>query len=87
MDEHIGEDESFRVYQGAPMAIHAPQAWDEDYTVAGVRVAALIIEENGGSMHPAQIEAVLKQSADDLGKPGKDDFYGHGLVNAYKAVT
>ena len=53
--------------------------------VAGV--AALIIEKNGGSMHPSQVEAILRQSADDLGKPGKDDFYGHGRVNAFKAVT
>lgn len=52
--------------------------------VAGV--AALIIEKNGGSMHPAQVKAVLRQSADDLGKPGKDDYYGHGRINAYKAV-
>jgi subtilisin family serine protease len=52
--------------------------------VAGV--AALIIEKNGGSMHPAQVEAALRQSADDLGKPGNDDFYGRGFVNALRAV-
>jgi subtilisin family serine protease len=52
--------------------------------VAGV--AALIIGQNGGSLHPAQVESVLKQSADDLGKPGNDDYYGKGRVNAYKAV-
>lgn len=45
-------------------------------------VAALIIGENGGSMHPAQVEAALRASADDLGKSGKDDFYGNGRVNA-----
>jgi len=49
-------------------------------------VAALIIGKNGGSMKPAHVEAVLRASADDLGKPGKDAFYGHGRVNAYKAV-
>jgi hypothetical protein len=49
-------------------------------------VAALIIGQNGGSLHPAQVESVLKQSADDLGKPGNDDYYGKGRVNAYKAV-
>jgi subtilisin family serine protease len=49
-------------------------------------VAALIIGQNGGSLNPAQVESVLKQSADDLGKPGKDDYYGMGRVNAYKAV-
>lgn len=53
-------------------------------TVAGV--AALIIGKHGGSMHPAQVRAKLRQSADDLGKPGKDDYYGHGRVNAYAAV-
>jgi hypothetical protein len=29
----------------------------------------------------------LIQTADDLGKPGNDDFYGKGRINAYKAVT
>ncbi len=50
-------------------------------------VAAIIIGKNGGSMKPAQVEAALRASADDLGKPGNDDFYGAGRVNAYKAVT
>ena len=49
-------------------------------------VAALVISENGGSMHPAQVAAALKGSADDLGQPGKDDVYGHGRVNAAAAV-
>jgi len=46
-------------------------------------VAALIIGANGGPMHPAQVEAALRASADDLGQPGKDAFYGHGRVNAF----
>jgi subtilisin family serine protease len=49
-------------------------------------VAALIIEKNGGSMSPAQVKAALLHSADDLGKPGNDDFYGRGFVNAARAV-
>lgn len=49
-------------------------------------VAALIIGKNGGDMSPAQVKAALKASSDDLGKPGKDPFYGSGRVNAYKAV-
>lgn len=51
--------------------------------VAGV--AALIVGKNG-PMHPAQLEAALRASADDLGKPGNDDFYGAGRVNAGRAV-
>jgi lantibiotic leader peptide-processing serine protease len=49
-------------------------------------VAALIIGKNGGSMHPAQVEAALLASADDLGKPGKDAIDGHGRVNALKTI-
>lgn len=49
-------------------------------------VAALVIGKNGGSMHPSQVKAILKQSADDLGKPGMDNYYGCGRINAYNAV-
>jgi lantibiotic leader peptide-processing serine protease len=52
--------------------------------VAGV--AALAIQAHGGGLTPAQIRAILQQSADDLGKPGNDDFYGAGRVNALRAV-
>lgn len=51
-----------------------------------VGVAALIISKNGGPMDPAQVEAALRKSSDDLGKPGNDDFYGKGFVDALKAV-
>lgn len=43
-------------------------------------VAALIISENGGSMKPTHVEQQIKRRAVDLGKPGKDDYFGHGLV-------
>ncbi len=49
-------------------------------------VAALIVEKNGGDMNPAHIERELRLSADDLGKPGQDPYYGHGRVNAAQAV-
>ncbi len=51
--------------------------------VAGV--AALVVGKNG-PMQPAQLEAILRKSADDLGKPGNDDYYGGGRVNAWRAV-
>ncbi|RDV16822.1 peptidase S8 and S53 subtilisin kexin sedolisin [Pontibacter diazotrophicus] len=50
-------------------------------------VAALIIGQNGGKMHPKQVEAAMRASADDLGKTGRDPYYGYGRVNAFKAVT
>ncbi|TMG81059.1 MAG: peptidase S8 and S53 subtilisin kexin sedolisin, partial [Betaproteobacteria bacterium] len=48
-------------------------------------VAALIVGKYG-PIGAAQVEAILRQSADDLGKPGQDDFYGKGRVNAFRAV-
>src|SRR6266699_3359037 len=54
-------------------------------TPAAAAVAALIIEKYG-RIGPAGVEAVLRHSADDLGKPGNDDFYGLGRVNAFRAV-
>jgi subtilisin family serine protease len=53
--------------------------------VAGV--AALIIGKHGSPMAPAQVLSVLRASADDLGKPGRDPYYGYGRVNALRAVT
>lgn len=45
-------------------------------------VAAIVIARNGGQMHPSQVETALRRSADDLGEPGRDPYYGHGRVNA-----
>src|SRR5262249_8622974 len=53
--------------------------------VAGA--AALVIEAAGGQMDPDEVFGILKQSADDLGEPGKDAFFGHGRVNAAAAVA
>lgn len=54
---------------------------------AAAGVAALIIERNGGQMNPGAVRAALQASAIDHGKPGKDEFYGHGWVSALRAVT
>lgn len=45
-------------------------------------VAALIIGENGGSMHPSQVKAEMQRRADDLGQPGNDPVYGAGRVSS-----
>ncbi len=52
--------------------------------VAGV--AGLIFSYNP-TMTPAQVEQLLKNTASDLGSPGKDDYYGFGLVNALAAIN
>lgn len=50
-------------------------------------VAALIVGKHGGDLAPAEVERILRASADDLGKAGKDAVHGFGRVNAAKAVA
>ncbi|MFV1959489.1 MAG: S8 family serine peptidase, partial [Planctomycetota bacterium] len=51
--------------------------------VAGV--AALVLSLDS-TLTPAQLRSVLTRTADDLGASGRDDVFGYGLVNAYRAV-
>ncbi|KAF1723001.1 S8 family serine peptidase [Pseudoxanthomonas wuyuanensis] len=49
-------------------------------------VAALIIGKHGGELAPSEVARILRASADDLCKPGNDETFGAGHVNARKAV-
>jgi lantibiotic leader peptide-processing serine protease len=53
--------------------------------VAGV--AALIDGAAGGGLGAGQLRTRLERAADDLGALGIDPFYGHGRVNALRAVS
>jgi len=68
--------------------------WDDSYTfmsgtsmatphVAGV--AALILSQYP-NMTRDQLRIQLRYTADDLGRPGFDYYYGYGRINAQKAV-
>ncbi len=75
-DDSQGAPEfAYSFLQGTSMA--APH-------VAGV--AGLMLAANP-ALTPAQVESILISTASDLGAPGKDDLYGHGLVDAFRAVT
>lgn len=52
--------------------------------VAGV--AALLKSKFGATATPAWIKTRLQESAHDKGDSGRDDLYGYGLVDAYKAL-
>ncbi len=55
-------------------------------TPATAGVAALILGNNPG-MSVGALKTALYQSADDEGKVGNDEFYGHGFVNAANACA
>jgi lantibiotic leader peptide-processing serine protease len=46
--------------------------------------AALVVEDVGRS--PAQVRVRLEQTADDLGQPGTDPYYGKGRINVARAL-
>ena len=45
-----------------------------------------IVSENR-SLDPARVQQIMEQTATDLGAPGKDSFYGSGLINPRAAVA
>ncbi len=49
-------------------------------------VAALLIAY-GNAVTPAEVRVVLQETAEDLGDTGWDDTYGHGLIDAYAALS
>jgi len=51
--------------------------------VAGL--AALILSLNQ-ALVPSQVRDIIQQTADDKGATGRDDYYGYGRINAYKAL-
>jgi len=53
--------------------------------VAGV--AALIFSAAHYNITPTEVSNILFDSAQDLGSPGRDDTFGHGLVDAYAALN
>jgi subtilisin family serine protease len=76
VDDTANPDEFVYVfYQGTSMA--SPH-------VAGV--AALVLAANP-ALTPDQVETTLTSTATDLGAAGRDNQFGHGLVNAFAAVT
>ena len=64
-------------------------SWSQGTSMASPAVAgvvALMMEASGGTMEPGLVKNRLTETATDLGRPGKDEYYGQGYVNAAKAI-
>ena len=51
-----------------------------------VSAAAALVLSLRCDLGPDAVASILFQTADDLGTPGWDQYFGYGLVNAYRAV-
>ncbi|MEL7254849.1 MAG: S8 family serine peptidase [Pseudomonadota bacterium] len=71
----LGQSSGFRTSSGTSMA-----------TAYISGIASLILSANPGA-DGATVRSLLENSATDLGAPGKDGIYGHGLPNAAVAIT
>jgi lantibiotic leader peptide-processing serine protease len=58
-------------------------------SMASPKVAGIagIIKAAHPEYSPAQVKAVIQQTALDMGKPGSDDRFGSGEANAFQAVS
>jgi serine protease len=72
-DEVAGQP-NFKFYQGTSMA--SPH-------VAGLAALCLAVNPN---LSVSQLENLLISTVTDIGEPGRDDLFGHGLINAAAAV-
>ena len=48
-------------------------------------LAALLVSQ--GITQPAAVKAAIESSAEDLGAPGRDDVFGHGLIRPAEALA
>jgi len=83
---------SYCISAYTPLNAWAPGAgwvWSIGTSMAAPKVsgvAALIYAQNPG-ISVSQVKNILSQTAEPLVKQGFDSMFGHGIVNAYRALT
>lgn len=62
--------------------------WSAGTSMAAPHASAAIALLYGKhkNMNPVLVELILRTSSNDYGKPGKDAYFGHGQINAGRAV-
>jgi subtilisin family serine protease len=74
------------IYSTLPDAAYG-MMWGTSMAAPHVAGAAALLAGRPRFDSPALIREALQASALDLGEPGRDPFFGHGLVQVYDALT
>jgi serine protease len=76
------------VNNGAVTADTQTYAFNQGTSMAAPHVAgvAALIKATDLSLTADEIRSIIEDNAIDLGSLGRDDYYGHGLINAYASV-
>lgn len=62
--------------------------WTQGTSMAAPHVSASVaLLYSAGITDPVEIQRLLRETADDLGSPGPDSFYGAGLLNIKRALA
>ncbi|NPD88959.1 MAG: S8 family serine peptidase [Asgard group archaeon] len=60
--------------------------WGTSYACPQVAAVVALMKSLNNSLSVSEIRNILRKSATDIGDPGKDIYFGYGLLNATKAV-
>ena len=60
--------------------------WGTSMAAPHVAGAAVLVEAAKGNSNPGYLQAHIQNTADDLGAPGNDPYYGKGRLNVASAV-
>ncbi|WP_338472477.1 S8 family serine peptidase [Niallia sp. XMNu-256] len=71
-----------------PTYLGTPYVYNAGTSMAAPQVAGIagVIKAANPDLKPAQVSAIINQTAIDYGKPGQDALFGSGEANAYRAL-
>ncbi len=81
----VGDENSVNIRSCAPPNLYYT-GWGTSFACPQVAGVIALMKSLNNSLTVDEIKYILYESAIDLGEPGKDIYFGYGLLNASKAV-